>query len=640
MQYYNIEENQVIFNESYCDFNGNKYLLTKKRKINKKYYVYDKEKNIPIKLINMTSMQIIDVINFEYYKIIFYLDSNHYLSFVKTLHKEDGDDLLLIHEIEKTPQFAVKIFGLLNFIYIIGVLRMKSIDANKVDFVLGYNKSVSVDVKFLFSESIRNKFSTNTFKPFLLLHLFWCKIPFSVLYQHYYNSSEINIPIYIRLISKTHTFLYNLKSRSKDRYTKKHYIFNTGSYRLKNNSIEFFVRKSVTGQFVFVFTSLLSNKIKLIEKIAYLASFFSFNKQKYNVYFEKFCEGASESAFVLFDYAQRYDRCAKYILSGDNENYQTLKETYGNKIIKKNSFRAFYTIFLAKSFISSDLVSHIQRRLYDNDSLIKKKILYNKKKIFLQHGVCLATNVFERGYYNRKVPIAPDYIVVSSDYEKDLFLNYTNYRENNFIDSGLPNMDLYAKARNDYKDEITFLLTWRPWDLTGVIEEGSYISRYKQFINLVSENTFYRDKKINIILHPKARLILKEQFPDFYQENERLFYSGDIKDALLRTKVLISDYSSVVYFGFSGGSNIVFYWEDKERAEQEYGSPNILQKEIAFGDIAYEFAEIDKLIQKNYSIPQPDKYKNIYDKLVEYKDGDNTEKAYQYIYSNILSNLY
>ena len=39
--------------------------------------------------------------------------------------------------------------------FIFGVLRLKTLDANKVDFVLGYDKSISVDVKFLFSESIR-----------------------------------------------------------------------------------------------------------------------------------------------------------------------------------------------------------------------------------------------------------------------------------------------------------------------------------------------------------------------------------------------------------------------------------------------------------------------------------------------------
>lgn len=637
MNYYHIDENQVILSEDYCDFNGNKYLSTRKRKLNKKYYVYSKETSTPIILDNMTSMQIIDIINFEHFKIVFYTDSGNHLSFIKTIHKEDTNEARLIHEIERTPQFVTSLFGFLKKIYIFGIIRFNANDLKEIDFVLGYNRSISAEIKFLFPESIRQKYASQTFKPYLLLHLFWCKIPFKKLYQHYFDSSEINLPIYIRMITAKHTFLYNLKMRSRDRYTKRHYIYNTRNYRLKNSPVEFFIRKSVTGQFVFVFTTVLSNWIKIVEKAAYITALFSLNKNKYNVYFEKFCEGASESAFVLFEYAQEYDKHAVYILDPNNEDYDAIKEKHGKKLLKKNSFRALYAIFLAKSFISSDLVSHIQRRLYDNDSLIKKKILYNRKKIFLQHGVCLATNVFERGYYNRKVPIAPDYIVVSSNYEKELFLSYTNYRDNNFIESGLPNMDLYAQGRNENKSDITFLLTWRPWDLTGTIEEGSYISRYKQFIQLISTESFYQNKKVNIILHPKAKLILKEQFPEFYQENEALFYNHDIKDALLQSKVLISDYSSVVFFGFSGGSNIVFYWEDKERAEEEYGSPNILQKDISFGDIAYKFAELDQLIKKNYKIPQPENYKKIYDQLVEYKNGDNTEKAYRHIYSNILA---
>ena len=86
-------------------------------------------------------------------------------------------------------------------------------------------------------------------------------------------------------------------------------------------------------------------------------------------------------------------------------------------------------------------------------------------------------------------------------------------------------------------------------------------------------------------------------------------------------------------------AEVILYFIGKTKSVQNKSMDHQIfcKKEIAFGDIAYDFAEIDGLIQKNYTIPQPDDYKNIYDQLVEYKEGDNTEKAYQYIYSNILS---
>ena len=478
----------------------------------------------------------------------------------------------------------------------------------------------------------------NTNKIFLPIHFFWCKIPYKSLYSQYLENSEVNIPVFIKVINENYNYYYNLKNRTKDKYTKdkKHYIFNSFSHRIKKTDNEMFVRKSITGQFVIVITSSLRKIIPFIEMIAYICSLLSKNKEKYNIYFEKFSEGASESAFELFKYAVEKDVNAIYILDRSNERYQSLKALYPTQVFAKNSFGAFYRIFLANSFISSDLISHIQRRLYDNDTLIKRKILSNKNKIFLQHGVCLATNVFERGYYNTKVPIAPDYIIVNSKFEKKMFLKYTNYKNEQLIKTGLPNLDLYVKSRKQIKkDEITFLLTWRPWDLTGKIEKGSYLGRYFQFINLINKNDFYKDKKINIILHPKSRIILQEQFSDIYEENKKYFYDGDIKDALLKTKLLISDYSSVTYYGFAGGSNIIFYWEDKEQAEKEYGSPNILQKEIAFGDIVYKFEQLHETIVDNYSSEQKKQYKNRYKNLVECQSGNNTRSTYEYIENHI-----
>ncbi|WP_235001558.1 CDP-glycerol glycerophosphotransferase family protein [Halobacillus sp. Marseille-P3879] len=131
-----------------------------------------------------------------------------------------------------------------------------------------------------------------------------------------------------------------------------------------------------------------------------------------------------------------------------------------------------------------------------------------------------------------------------------------------------------------------------------------------------------------MVLHPKARLILQEQFPEFYEDHKHYFYEGDIKEILLRTKVLISDYSSVTYMAFTGGTNVVFYWKDKERCEEEYGAPNILQENIAFGDVTYNFKELDLAIQQNYELDQQHHHVRQFNELVECTDGHNTKNTF------------
>ncbi|PTJ73948.1 CDP-glycerol--glycerophosphate glycerophosphotransferase, partial [Mammaliicoccus sciuri] len=139
------------------------------------------------------------------------------------------------------------------------------------------------------------------------------------------------------------------------------------------------------------------------------------------------------------------------------------------------SFISFYVIFKAINFVSSELVTHLQRRLYDSSQLLKKKILSKNNKVFLQHGPSLATNVFERGYFNKKVPICPNYIVTNSKLESDYFKKYPKFNDDELIELGIPNLDLYVNEQENKKEQITFMLTWRPWDITGKIEENSYI---------------------------------------------------------------------------------------------------------------------------------------------------------------------
>ncbi|WRP06364.1 CDP-glycerol glycerophosphotransferase family protein [Rossellomorea aquimaris] len=475
----------------------------------------------------------------------------------------------------------------------------------------------------------------NTNKLSLFLHLYFVRISLKDIYYYYLKSSDINIPVFIKTVSEHANYYYNFKEKVQDKYDKSHYIFNTRSLKISNTEVEMYVRKSVTGQYVLVVTSVLKNSIIFKERLAYWITRLKFNREVYDIYFEKFSQGASESGFELFKHGVEIDKNSIYILDSSNPQYRALKNRYPHNLFAKNSFKSFCYIFLARSFISSDLVSHIQRRLYDNDKKLKKKILQINKKIFLQHGVSLATNLFERGYYNKKVPIAPDYIIVNSQFERNLFMDNSVYKEKELILTGLPNLDLYVRSRSMTKDEITFLLTWRPWDLTGEVKQGSYIYRYLKFIELMKENKFYSNKKVNVILHPKAKLILKEQFEDLYNQNSHLFYEGDIKDALTKSKVLISDYSSVTYMAFSGGTNIVFYWEDKSVCEKEYGSKNILQENIAFGDVVYDFDHLHPVIESNYHSEQKETHCKTFNQLVECSQGKNTVNTYKAI-SNIL----
>ena len=633
---YKLKDNYVL-KENYHEANFSSLLNGKKRLPYKKFFIYKEAEIVHVTNPNKESIHILEIHDNNFRVkgtiLVIYIDPRDRLSFIITKRHNRLSLEEVIEKADSSPAQRLFSFTTLKNHYLFGVIRFRYTNMQSVQISLGYDKTLTYEHTYLFPKNIRRLLSEKTNKLLLLTQIGYTRISKKELLNKYMESSEINLPLYIRTQNKSgSSYYYPAKLDYREKYNKKNYIYSSASHKL-NNNIEYFMRKSVSGQLVLVITDRLSKFVKLKERIGKIISLFG-KKEKYDVYFEKFCKNAGESAFELFKEGMKNnDKNSKYILDSSNEKFKEIQKEYGkNNVLAHNSIKSFKTIFQARSFVSSDLVTHLQRRLYDNSQLIKRKILSNNKKIFLQHGPSLATNVFERGYFNKRVPICPDYMVTNSNIETSYFIKYPQFHREQIIQMGIPNLDLYVKRKEEKKEEITFMLTWRPWDLTGKVETNSYIDRYLQFLKLISEEKFYNDKKINVILHPKARLMLENQFPETYTKLKKYLYEDDIKEALIKSKVVITDYSSICFYAFAGGSNIIYFWGDKEKAENEYGAPNILQSHNRFGDVSMDITnELDMLIKSNYISEQNQLYLDNYQELVSYTEGNNTQNVYNKI---------
>ncbi|MCG1652361.1 CDP-glycerol glycerophosphotransferase family protein [Staphylococcus epidermidis] len=629
----NIDGFQVVLSNGLHDFNYTKVINKKNRLEFKKFYIYKGEK-IVLKENPDKKIKILENIQHPQdtgKRIVIYIDPNGRMSFmivkehtVLTLEK-------VIEKAESKPPHKIVPVSFFNKIIFIGVIRFRYANMQKVNLAIGYDKSLTNKFTYFFPHKIRDLLAEKTNKIALLSHAGYFSINKKDILSKYENSGEINNPIYIKSVTEEGlNYYYQLKHDGYDRYNKNHYVYSTKRMKMKRKYIYSFIRKSITGQYVLVMTDYLKKRVVIKEKIGKFLSYFI--KKHKDIYFEKFSKGANESAFEVFKVSKKYnDKNSVYILDKNHDQFKKLKKIYGKKnVVAHNSIRGFVNIFNANKIISSDLSTHMFRTLYDNSRLLKSKIKDNNKKIFLQHGISLATNVFERGYYNPKVPIAPDYIITNSELETNLFKKYTDYKPEQLIMTGTPNLDLFVK-NDSLKTDITFMLTWRPWDLAGEISANSYIDRYLQFVKLINKMDFA--KNVNVILHPKAREILTEQFPDVLKSIETYLYEGDIKEALMKSKVLITDYSSICFYAYAGGSKVVFFWGDKEESEKQYGARNILQIENVFGDVVYDISsKLLKVIKNNfYDSYKNEQYEKNFKKLVEKTDGNNTESIYRLI---------
>lgn len=361
-------------------------------------------------------------------------------------------------------------------------------------------------------------------------------------------------------------------------------------------------------------------------KAAYvLASSFlqKFLKDKI-VFFEKKCSRYEESASVLFE------RCvdegitkARYIIDKHAKGYRSVPKKYKKYIVGRNSFMHYLLFFGSSVFLSSESVSHIMDT--NSCSSLVRQRLYKKdfKYAFLQHGVMYMYSLTGRFDFTRGDGMARHAkVVVSSEAEAEHFIKCGKYRKENLIISGLPKFDRAEREKEHGK--IIIMPTWRGFEY-NVMKDHLEASTYYQFIySIVLAVPEKLKKEIVVVPHPLVR-----EF--FMRPNQLSRYLVDevLYDELLKkAELLITDYSSIAYDAFYRGAKVIFCWEEKEICLKRLGFSLMLNEENAFGDISYQFTDLQELILRNYYGEQSGTYIERYKKIVSFHDGKNTQRCF------------
>ena len=193
---------------------------------------------------------------------------------------------------------------------------------------------------------------------------------------------------------------------------------------------------------------------------------------------------------------------------------------------------------------------------------------------------------------------------------------------------GLPKFDKNKWTKD--ADKIIIMPTWRPWEYNQSrlsFTETPYFKMIKRIFESIPE--VYKDKII-ILPHPLIAEIITDVDDDI---KNYMNFKDKYDDLLKEAKVLITDYSSIAYDAFYRGSNIIFYWEEKDYCMEQYGAGTnlMLNEDNCFGDICYTPEQVSDVIEKNYLQHQEKKYVDRYRKIVEFNDNKNTERLINYL---------
>lgn len=390
----------------------------------------------------------------------------------------------------------------------------------------------------------------------------------------------------------------------------------------KNTSI--YVRQSQKNRLIITVreinkTDYLKERIK-INLACFIAKFIPKTKI---ILYEKHAERYEESASILFE--QLINRNYKniyYIINRDNEKLENIENKYKRHMIYKYTFKHYLTFFSAKTLIGTESPGHAIELRIANKHAARRIYKGKFKYVFLQHGVMYMVSLDSKGRsFFRKDGGMPknSKIVVSSKLEAKHFVKLAGFTREDLYITGLPKYD--KNTWNNDADKIVIMLTWRPWEY-NILRNDVYNSPYYKTLSKIIESIPKEfEDKIILMPHPLTLESFKESKLSKYILDEFIY-----DDVLKNTKVLITDYSSIAYDAFYRGSNVIFYWEDKDFCMEQYGGHLMLNEKNAFGPICLNEEQLTSIIYEQYVNNQKAKYKKRYKKIVEFDDNKNTER--------------
>jgi CDP-glycerol glycerophosphotransferase (TagB/SpsB family) len=258
--------------------------------------------------------------------------------------------------------------------------------------------------------------------------------------------------------------------------------------------------------------------------------------------------------------------------------------------------------------------------------MTRKNINY----VFLQHGVMYMVSLDSesRKMFSRKNLNGKYRVVVSSKAERDHFTTLGRHLEEDVYVSGLPKFD--RNTLNEDADKIVIMPTWRPWEINTARSDFSETPYFKMLMKLYNNVPDSLKEKVIILPHPLIVNELSKASPDVV---DKVVLDARYDDVLKTARLLITDYSSIAFDAFYRGSNVIFYWEEKDYCMEQYGPSTklMLNEENVYGDFFYSEEGLTESILRNYNESQTELYKDRYSRLVDYHDGNNTKRLIKFL---------
>lgn len=354
-----------------------------------------------------------------------------------------------------------------------------------------------------------------------------------------------------------------------------------------------------------------------------------FQRKKVNIFYEKYCQTCEEGAYDLFLMASGSpDSENYYLMDASSPDYERIRDV--KNVLRKFSLPYYWAVFRSDYFISTDTPTHVG--LIRPNNRWVKKATYDSPFFMLQHGVTYLKAHEKNSPYVYGKQYAPAYIVAGSEKEKRAIMDMLQLPEERILITGLPIFSRlqYNHITPDSDDIVTIMLTWKPYE--EQIQDYAGTTYFRFTLGLYDILSRYvSPEKILIVPHPVVADQLRQT-----DMRDRL-YTGTVFSALEKTKLLITDYSSVCYNVFYQGGGVVFYQEDLAYYEKVNGALIPTDDEY-IGHRAFDMEQFEALIRRtvvdgkiDLAQLRTEKHRENALAINQFTDGQNLRRIYSEI---------
>jgi CDP-glycerol glycerophosphotransferase len=342
----------------------------------------------------------------------------------------------------------------------------------------------------------------------------------------------------------------------------------------------------------------------------------------------KFCE---ENVFELLRFLLEREEKVFYIINKNSPDISKVKSIISP--LFRFSFRANLKVLRSEVIIYDTSYMDLIR--------CKRKNINHIKTINIFHGIHGLKKISIENADNRAA--SDDYIIATSEHEAKIKKSW-GFSEERILLTGLPRYDALLRKNQEVKKEniIFYMPTWRPWFINSMLDPTSkeirnfetstyfksiiQLATSKELNSILKENNYTLEIYIHKLMYKFIRkLNIEEKMSNIRFLDEKT----NIQNQLVKSKILVTDYSSVFFDFMYLGKPVIFYQFDK--TEYYDRTPGSYIKDIEIESLVvmnYEeiVTSIKDKIKDNLQIDS--QAESLVKKYIKYNDMNNCNRVF------------